>query len=412
MSFEWREVRLGDIAKIKGGKRLPKGVNLLKERNNHPYIRIRDLGISKSLILNDNFEYVDEETQKKISRYIVSTDDVILSIVGTIGLVSKVDRSLMNANLTENCVKITELSNLNNDFLYYYLISEKGQNEIRKGTVGAVQPKLPIKNILSIKVYLPDIQFQKIIATTLSCLDDKIELNNHMNKTLEEMAQAIFKSWFVDFEPFQDGEFFDSKLGMIPKGWKAGTLSDICSYNGNRISVQSLSLDTYISTENMLPNKAGYVRASSLPSISQTTKFCKRDILISNIRPYFKKIVFCDHEGGCSTDVLCLASKRLQFASFTYFVVFANKFFDFMMAGSKGTKMPRGDKKQIMQYKIVIPSDSSLTTFDNIINPFLLQINQNKIEMDRLSSLRDTLLPKLMSGEIRVPVQEDKLYGF
>ena len=147
-------IELGAVATVKGGKRLPKGVALVHEPNEHPYIRVRDIPQTKTICLDSSYEYVDNETQKLISRYIVSTGDIILSIVGSIGLVTIVGESLNNANLTENCVKITNFSGVDRDYLYYYLVSQSGQEEISKGTVGAVQAKLPIKNIQQIKMWL------------------------------------------------------------------------------------------------------------------------------------------------------------------------------------------------------------------------------------------------------------------
>ena len=144
---EWKTYRLGEIATIKGGKRLPKGVNLIKIRNSHPYIRIRDIGKTKNIELDSTYEYVDDDTQKTIARYIVQEGDILISIVGTIGLVGIVGKSLDSANLTENCVKLTNLRGVEKDFLFYFLKSEYGQNEINKGIVGAVQAKLQIKNI-------------------------------------------------------------------------------------------------------------------------------------------------------------------------------------------------------------------------------------------------------------------------
>ena len=169
--MEWKEIHLGDIATIKGGKRLPKGVNLVSSPNSHPYIRVRDLGLKKVLELDSSYEYVDDDTQKLISRYIVNTGDIIISIVGTIGLVAIVGKSLNNANLTENCVKLIDINNFDKEFLYYYLISELGKQEIQKGIVGAVQAKLPIKNIQNIIVKAPDILLQQKIASILSSLD-------------------------------------------------------------------------------------------------------------------------------------------------------------------------------------------------------------------------------------------------
>ncbi|MDO4721527.1 MAG: restriction endonuclease subunit S, partial [Peptostreptococcaceae bacterium] len=182
MKFEWKRKRLDYFAEVKGGKRLPKGKNLTTDPKEHPYIRIRDIGTSKILELNANYEYVDSETQKLISRYTVSEDDILISIVGTIGLIGIVGKSLNNANLTENCVKITNLTGIDKDYLYYYLISTWGQYEISKATVGAVQLKLPIKNIQAIEIVYPEErEIQRKIVSILSLLDQKIQLNNDIN---------------------------------------------------------------------------------------------------------------------------------------------------------------------------------------------------------------------------------------
>ena len=145
---------LGSIADVKGGKRLPKGINLITQPNSHPYIRVRDL--NNTLILQEtaDFEYVDDVTQRGISRYIVKERDVLLSIVGTIGLTALVHDSLNDANLTENCVKITNLKKLFPEYILLFLRSDKGKAEIMKNTVGAVQAKLPLKNIQAISIPL------------------------------------------------------------------------------------------------------------------------------------------------------------------------------------------------------------------------------------------------------------------
>lgn len=177
-------VKLGEVAVVKGGKRLPKGVGLITTPNSHPYIRVRDLNGKCPLELNNTFEFVDDNTQATISKYTVNSGDIVLSIVGTIGLVSIVGSSLNRANLTENCVKLTALPNIDRDFLYYFLKSPYGQQKIAQGTVGAVQAKLPIKNIQNIEINLPDIKIQKKIASILSSLDNKIFVNDNINDNL------------------------------------------------------------------------------------------------------------------------------------------------------------------------------------------------------------------------------------
>ena len=181
-----------------------------------------------------------------------------------------------------------------------------------------------------------------------------------------------------------------------------GVLSDICSYSTDKVAVSELNVRTYFSTENMLSGKAGSTEATSLPTTSQTTACHKGDTLISNIRPYFKKIVYCEDKCGCSTDVLCFTPSQPCYSAYLFSTLYADKFFAFMVAGSKGTKMPRGDKQQIMTYPVVLPSEEELAGFNTIASPLLEQIYSNRAENKRLSILRDTLLPKLMSGEIDV----------
>ena len=188
----------------------------------------------------------------------------------------------------------------------------------------------------------------------------------------------------------------------MPSDWREGILNDICAFNSERIDVSNLTLDTYISTENMIANKGGYIQATSLPTIPQTTAFSVGDILISNIRPYFKKIVFCGFSGGCSTDVLCFRPKRKDFSHYVCNILYSDRFFDFMVAGSKGTKMPRGDKQQIMNYHIAIPSTTVLNDFTAIVAPIAEKRLLLDKESKRLSTLRNTLLPRLMSGELSV----------
>ena len=129
-------------------------------------------------------------------------------------------------------------------------------------------------------------------------------------------------------------------------------LEDICSYVNGKVNISELSKDTYISTENMLPNKAGVVSATSLPSLKQTQSFKKSDILVSNIRPYFRKIWYATFDGGCSNDVLVFRAKDGIDTQYLYYLLAADDFFEYATATSKGTKMPRGDKKAIMQYSV------------------------------------------------------------
>lgn len=251
---------------------------------------------------------------------------------------------------------------------------------------GSAQPKLSQANLNAVSLKLPDIEVQQRIVKYLHMLDQKVEVNNAINDNLAELLQTVYQERF----------------GNVSLAADQGILSDICSYSRDRVAVSELDVSTYFSTENMLPGKAGATEATSLPTTPQTTACQKGDTLISNIRPYFKKIVYCEDECGCSTDVLCFTPAQLRYAAYLFSTLYADKFFAFMVAGSKGTKMPRGDKQQIMTYPIALPSNEELEEFNALALPILAQIHSNRGENKRLSAVRDALLPKLMSGELDV----------
>ena len=171
-------------------------------------------------------KYVDEETYMNWFRKgHPKIGDILIPTVGTLDALA-----IMKENrgcIAQNIIAIRTRENVcNPKFLYYSLSNPALRKELLNLDIGGVQPRIKVPHLLSIEISIPPLPEQRAIAATLSCLDDKIELNNRMNKTLEEMAQAIFKSWFVDFEPFQDGEFVDSELGRIPKGWRVGVLDE------------------------------------------------------------------------------------------------------------------------------------------------------------------------------------------
>ena len=184
-------VNLGKIANVKGGKRLPKGVNLIDIPNTHPYIRVRDLNNVLFASLTPDYAYVDEETQKSISRYIVSTGDVLISIVGTIGLTAIVDSTLDKANLTENCVKVTNLKHITPEYLLLYLRSQSGREAITKGTVGAVQQKLPIKNIQAIPIPILSERDKTTLFCTLDSIFDEISSNVIQSTKLVSLRDTL-----------------------------------------------------------------------------------------------------------------------------------------------------------------------------------------------------------------------------
>ena len=272
-------------------------------------------------------------------------------------------------------------------FVYYTAINPVFRNVAIKSMVGSSGRQRVQQSVLEeLELSVPDLDEQRRIGDFLARIDEKIALNDRINDNLADLLQTIYQ-----------GRFGNDILAV-----NQGVLSDICSYSTDKVAVSELNVRTYFSTENMLSGKAGSTEATSLPTTSQTTACHKGDTLISNIRPYFKKIVYCEGNCGCSTDVLCFTPSQPCYSAYLFSTLYADKFFAFMVAGSKGTKMPRGDKQQIMTYPVVLPSEEELAGFNTIASPLLEQIYSNRAENKRLSILRDTLLPKLMSGEINV----------
>lgn len=405
--MEWKEVRLGDVCEIKGGKRLPKGVNLITQKNSHPYIRVRDLGKSKTIELNSSYEYVDEITHKQIQRYITQKGDILISIVGTIGLIAIVGGSLDGANLTENCVKLVKLDKIDSEYLYYYLKSPFGQQNISRGTVGAVQAKLPIKNIQDFSIICPElISDQRRIASILSSLDRKIELNNKINADLEEMAQAIFKNWFVDFEPFKDGKFEDSELGMIPEGWKVGRLTEIASYM-NGLAMQKFPPENNEDSLPVLKIKElgqGFCGTDSDRCSCYIKDECKihnGDVIFSWSGTLLVD-VWCGGDCGLNQHLFKVTSK--DYPKWFYYYWTKLHLQEFIhIAKDKAVTMGHIKRGHLEEALVAIPDNDSMEKAHELFEPILSKMISLRLENSRLSLLRETLLPRLMSGELEIP---------
>lgn len=384
--MEVRKVKLGEVAAVKGGKRLPKGIQLITIPNTHPYIRVRDLNNSRVLELDNSFEYVDDETQKTISRYVVEAGDIVLSIVGTIGLVSIVGETLNGANLTENCVKLTSLSDVNRDFLYYYLRSAYGQNEIMRGTVGAVQAKLPIKNIQNITLYLPDDNTQRRITAVLGALDNKIETNQKINDNLQQQAQAIYEDMFINNPdiPMTSGTLSDIAIvtmGQSPKG---------SSYNAQAIG------------EVFYQGRAEF--GFRFPSRRLYTTEPKRiaetgDVLLSVRAPVGDLNVA--YERCCIGRGLGAIHSKNGHSSYILYTMFSLKP-QLDVFNGEGTVFGSINRDSLDDIPVEIPSPDRIEQFEALVRPMDDLIRSNYEEICRLETLRDSLLPKLMTGKIDV----------
>lgn len=384
MPNNWKTYKLGELSDIKGGKRLPKGNVLVTTKTEHPYIRVTDMG-TRTIPL-EKLQYVPNDVFPKISRYTVNTDDLILSIVGTVGSISIIDEKLDNASLTENCVKITKMENIYSEFLYYFLISEIGQFEISKGIVGSTQPKLPIYNINALEIKLPEnLQEQQSIASILSAIDDKIENNLAINKTLEEMAMALYKHWFVDFGPFQDGEFVESELGMIPADWEVGKLEDLLEikYGKDHKNLKDGIIPVY--------GSGGIMRYANKSLYDKESILIPRKGTLSNL--------FYVSQPFWSVDTMFYSKiKDSSFGKYTfYFLKSIN-----LASMDVGSAIPSLTTELLKRIEIVLPQKIVANEFNEMINSKFKIIESNIKENQTLTQLRDTLLPKLISGELRL----------
>ena len=312
----------------------------------------------------------------------------------------------------------------------YYLTrwSEVRTYAISQMTGTSGRQRVPTSALDHILCPIPPLPEQRAIAHILGTLDDKIELNRRMNETLEEMARAIFKSWFVDFDPVRakmDGSWrrgeslpgmpaemydlfpsrlVDSELGEIPEGWGIGCLADIADFPRRGVSPSALPEDTlYIGLEHMPRHSIALTQWENARKItSNKSMFNKGELLFGKLRPYFHKVGIAPIDGICSTDIVVLAPKLNSWSVFTLLSISTDEFVGYTDRTSTGTRMPRTSWKTMSNYKICLPPNKVIKIFQNITQTMIDRIVANIHESRTLSGLRDTLLPKLISGELRV----------
>ena len=298
--IDWKESKLKNICVVKGGKRLPSGHSLIKEITNHPYIKARD--IKKGKIATDSFEYLDDSTFTKISRYIVNVNDICITVVANIGDVGIVTDYLDGANLTENAVKLSKLDKTISPYFVNYLLSSKYYKEYMNLLAsGAAQAKLGIYKIENIKIKFPPFEEQQQIAQILTAYDDLIETNNHRIATLEQLAQQIYKEWFVRLR-FPNWENTPLHHG-IPEGWTQILFGDIAKEVKRHIKLKDLKPDSiYVGLEH-LPVKSIALQNWDIAENINSDKllFRQGEILFCKIRPYLHKVALASVNGSCSS---------------------------------------------------------------------------------------------------------------
>ena len=388
MSLEFDYQKLGSISDVKGGKRLPKRHSLINIPNSHPYIKVKDMAPDKLLKLTDNFEYIENETFNEISQYIVNKGDLIISIVGTIGLTNIIEYSLDNANLTENCAKITNLKKgYNVDYIYYFLNSKIGQNLIQESTVGAVQKKLPIKNIRDLNIPFPDFDIQNKIVDLLSTIDKKIENCKSINKNLFELSNVIYSDFIKSMDNKERCHYIELKelgnivMGQSPKGE---------SYNYDNIGLPLIN--------GAADYENGYLKAQKYTSDPKKT--CNKNDLIFCIRATIGLLVVCDKKYCLGRGVAGITNINPIYKEYAFHLI--NSSIENFKRAATGSVISGISRKDIENIDVIIPSSDEINKYHTVQKPIFDKLENNRIEINNLIKLRDTLLPKLMSGEIDV----------
>jgi type I restriction enzyme S subunit len=316
-------------------------------------------------------------------------------------------------------------------YLLYLLLTREMRHEMTCRAEGSIVPHLNMSDIRDLEILaLPSLAEQRQIAHILGTLDEKIELNRQMNETLEAIARAIFKSWFVDFDPVRakmegrlpagmdtatatlfPSAFQDSPLGKIPEGWKIGTLGEIAENVRQSVKASEIDPDElYIGLEHIPRRSIALSEWQTADELgSNKYRFRKGEILFGKLRPYFHKVGVAPIEGICSTDILVVQPIDSEWFGIVLGFVSSDEFIAYTNAYSAGTRMPRTNWKDMSRYEIALPQVEVSQKYTEFIRPLIERIIENIYQSHTLSQIRDVLLPKLLSGEIRVADVDKRL---
>ena len=399
LSMEWKEVTLGDFMQCNPKRTIKKGQKARKIT--------MDLLIPHSkTIRNWNYEPYSGGAKFQNGDTIMARITPCLEN-GKHAFVSILDEGEIAYGSTEYFVFCGKEKVSDNDFVYYLTKTPLFRDTAIKSMVGSSGRQRAQMDVLeNLKMFVPkDISDQRRIASILSSLDRKIELNNKINADLEEMAQAIFKNWFVDFEPFKDGKFVDSELGMIPEGWKVGTLGDITKNKSAKVKERNdVKVLSPVTTGELVLSEEYFTKQVFSSSIAKYKIVNKGDFAYNPARVNIGSLGRNEFDfDGCVSPVYVVFSVLDGYEN--YFDLFRKTdFFKDSVAS-----LAIGGVRQSLSYddlsliETIIPSEKIVEEFNNLYNEMKKTIKANKLENSRLSLLRDTLLPRLMSGEQEIP---------
>lgn len=403
--MEWKEVRLGDVCDLIAGFSFK-----AKDFGEFPtkVIKIGDIKPPFVDYVGQVGVDISNYDINRLSKYTVKYGDYVLAMTGaTIGKVGKyISKNFSYIN--QRVLKFSPKQNVDADYINYIICS----NIFAKYVVNYVdsesaQPNISASTISKFAFQIPsEKDDQRRIASILSSLDRKIELNNKINADLEEMAQAIFKNWFVDFEPFKDGKFVDSELGMIPEGWKVGRLTEIASYM-NGLAMQKFPPENNEDSLPVLKIKElgqGFCGTDSdrcSCNIKDECKIHNGDVIFSWSGTLLVD-VWCGGDCGLNQHLFKVTSK--DYPKWFYYYWTKHHLQEFIhIAKDKAVTMGHIKRGHLEEALVAIPDNDSMERAHELFEPILSKMISLRLENSRLSLLRDTLLPRLMSGELEVP---------
>ena len=396
----WQKVKLGEIAILNPSVHLEKG-------EKYPFVSMEQVEIGKKYICPSEIrEYKGGGTK-------FSDGDILFARItpslehGKCGVVKLKGEMKVGFGSTEFFVFRGRENITCTDYLYYLSKTHKLRQTAINSMVGVSgRQRARIDAIVNYEFYLPPLNEQKRIADILSAFDEKIELNNKINKILEEMAQAIFKEWFVKFRfpGWQKVKFVDSELGKIPEGWRVGYLGELMELRKEKFKKYDEWKNLKLLDLGRFPQKSLAITSYGKGEEIKTSviKFYKRDILFGAVRPYFHKVVIAPFDGVTNQSVFVIVPQNPEYYSFLITILFSESTINYATTVASGTKMPVVKWEDLCNMKILFPKIELIKIFEQKIRP-LYEIILNNVEGNqKLSALRDLLLPKLMSGEVRV----------
>lgn len=422
MSFsEWKEVTLGEISIGNKGSYGIAASAVDYSKNLYKYLRITDI-TDDGVLKKDNPVSVDDNDAK---NYLLKPNDIVFARTGNSTgrsyFYDGTDGELVYAGFL---IKFSlDPSKVNPKFIRYYTLSNEYKNWVTSFSTGSTRGNINAKTYGDMKIQLPSREQQDFLVTILSTLDEKIEVNNKINKTLENMAQSIFKEWFVDFEfpneegePYKSsgGEMIESELGMIPKGWEVKALGDICTVKGGkRLPKGKLVQDkkTQYPYLRVTDINNGYVDMKNIKYIDEDTRKLIERYTINYEDVYISIAGTIGLVGTIvkSMDQASLTENMAKIVSENINKYFIKLYLDsdggkfYIASKVVGSTQPKLPLYAIKSIPVIIPDDRTSKDFTILINSVFKQIENNLNSSYCLSEMRDTLLPKLMSGEIRVP---------